>query len=245
MNNKTIIIKEVPENKEAKEVYKPSFHLVPKNSKGEPDKNAWLKMRQNSIGASEIDSILGLNKWSGPEKILGRKLGIKENITPEARARMDQGNIREEEIINLYRRLKGLTVESLSLKDKIYYNPLTPFLTASLDGLVRVNDGEDYIIDAKLSKTYFWSEGDSGYYYGQAQQQLYVMGLLSHEFVVLNPEIPENQGKPEDLKIIPVKRNENFIRDMIIQAKDFWDEVLKQRELKSKRIDNSYILDII
>lgn len=215
---------------EPKTIYIPSFHLIPRLSNGEIDKKYWLEKRSESIGASEIDAVLGLNKYCPPEKILQRKLGIKEIFTKEAQQRMNAGNIREEEIINLYRRLKGLPVDSLALKDKIYYNPLTPFLTASLDGLVRVSGAQDYIIDAKLSKAYFWSEGEAGYYYGQAQQQMYICGLNYHEFVVLSPEIPENKGSPADLKIIATYRSEDFIREMIIQARDFWELVLKRRK---------------
>jgi hypothetical protein len=210
--------------------YTPSFHAIPLNSKGEPDKKIWYDLRNEiGIGASENDAVIGRHKYTKPEQIMDRKLGIKEVFSKDAIKRMANGNIREEEIMTLYRERTGLQVETLSIKDKIYYNPDNPFLFSSLDGLVTRKDGSQYVIDAKLSNAYFWKENDPGYYYGQAQQQLYCMGLDYHEFVVLSPDIPPGEGKPEDLKIIPVKRSENYIRDMIIICGEFWNEVLKKR----------------
>ena len=210
-------------NKVNSDQYIPSYYLV-------PDKKSWLAKRIEGIGASEIDAVLGLHKYTKMEQILDRKLGIKELFSKESINRMNQGTIREEEIINLYRDLTGLKVESLTLKDKIYYNPESPFLFASLDGIVTREDGSQYIIDAKLSNARFWNDNDAGYYYGQAQQQMYVMGLDYHEFAVLSPNI-ENPG-PKDLKIIPVSRSEDFIKTMIEMGREFWDLVESSRNDK-------------
>ena len=204
------------------QIVRPAFYLV-------STRKEWLKAREGGVGASEIDSVLGRNPYTGPENILNRKLGIKEVFTPDAIARMRAGQIFEPTIIRLYALKTGSQIESKSLKEKLYYDPENSFLLASLDGMVTRKDGTKYLIDAKYSKAKFWSEGKTEYYYGQAQQQMYLLDLYHHEFVILNPDIEDIT--PESLIIVPTKRDDKFIKDVLIPgAREFWKQVLKERK---------------
>ena len=217
------LINEVPiKVNQTIQTLKPAFYLI-------LTRKEWLEARKGGVGASEIDSVLGRNPYTKPEDILKRKLGIKEVFTPDAIARMRAGQIFEPTIIHLYALKTGLQIESKSLKDKLYYDPENPFLLASLDGMVTRKDGTKYLIDAKYSKAKFWQECKTEYYYGQAQQQMYLLDLYYHEFVVLNPDIED--VTPESLIIVPTVRDDKFIKDILIPgAKEFWQTVINRKK---------------
>jgi len=186
--------------------YKPAFILTSSHED-------WMEKRRNFIGASEIGAVMGLNPFQDAQDIINIKLGKKPKLFKEDIKRMKDGNDKEPEIVKLYERKTGNKVQLF--KDRIFYHPQNPIFGASLDGYVEKSSG-DFVLECKYSMASFWWNNDScEYYYPQVQQQMYVMGVNKADFAVLHPNTLH-------LKILTVKRDEEFIQRMLEEGFKFW-----------------------
>lgn len=100
------------------------------------ERDKWLEERRNSVGASEVSTVLGLNPFDTPLQLALRKRGeIPDKEETEA---MRMGHRLEPIVAELYCEETGRNVEDLG-QYVIQRNPEHPFLHATLDRLVRYN----------------------------------------------------------------------------------------------------------
>jgi len=173
----------------------------------------WHLFRKNHVGASDAPVILGINPWRTKKQLWEEKvLGWDQ----ETNLNMIRGQMMEKEALNRYQILKGLEMSPLVVEQGTIY----PYISASFDGItidrktvVEIKCGKSSHRLAQLGKI-------PPYYIAQMQQQMFVAGIDQVDYFSFD-------GKEEIL--MTVKRDENFINNLIEEITDFWHSVLEWR----------------
>lgn len=178
----------------------------------------WLAWRHDGIGASEADAILGRNRWKSPATVLTEKSGPArtESFTNAA---MDRGTALEPEARAHYQRRTGYNVEPACLQSRTHL-----WLRASVDGLCAA---PQQLVEIKCGEKVYAHCHRHGsvpdYYVGQLQHILAVSGYASIDFWCYLPDKPPI--------LIPVARDERFIRHMLDVEAAFWTQVSAARKV--------------
>lgn len=131
----------------------------------------WHRARENSIGGSEIGTILGLNPWESAYYLWASKCGhIPPKVLDSFAVKL--GTILEPVILEQI--LPDQHPDWEVFTTGTYQDCDTSFLHANPDALAKV-DGEWVVVEVKTSRNY-WSEVPPQYL-AQVQQYLMVMGL--------------------------------------------------------------------
>lgn len=72
------------------------------NIERENDERAWLSMRRETIGASEVGIVLGLSQWKGARELAYDKIFGSDQIFLEQNARLNWGKVAEAAIIKQF-----------------------------------------------------------------------------------------------------------------------------------------------
>lgn len=174
----------------------------------------WHAMRKKHIGASDAAPILGLSPWKKPIDVWNEKTSPYVEEAPK-NPWMQRGIDLEQEALRAFENETGYL-----MSPKVFVSDLSPFAMASLDG---------YEIDGKCAveikcggeKSHLQAlHGEiPKHYYAQMQHQMYVAGLQEIYFCSYRPE---HSVKPLYIEI--VKRDEEFITDMIKKERKFYEE---------------------
>lgn len=194
------------------------------------DRAEWLAARNNSLGASEVASAIGMG-FNSPLELWKEKTGKTEKSDLSDNGRVAYGIEAEEHIRALF---------ALQFGDKyaVEYNPYRvykhdkyDFLTATLDGeLVRKADNKRGIWECKtawiMSKNDLDKWADNGipqHYYCQVCEQLSVTG---YDFVVLSAQLIFMNGNSE-IRHYTIERSEaeDDIKYIEAEAIKFWQYV--------------------
>lgn len=200
-----------------------------------PDRQAWLAGRRNSIGASEIASVLGIG-FSTPISLWQEKTGRKQPIDLSGNALVSYGSRAEEYLRALFalRHEKEYTMEYHPYR--VYYKEDTPFLTATLDGeLTRLADGKRGIWEnktvwvKKAANIKEWEDRSiPDKYYCQLLQQLQATDF---DFAVLNAEIHFPDGHIEIREYtVEWDEVENDITYIVEEGTKFWGYVKEDKQ---------------
>lgn len=171
----------------------------------------WLNQRKGRITASAIGAIMGYNPYSTRDDEMLRMLGICKKF--EGNAATEWGTFNEAGAIVEFEMETGLKVEPA------YFVEFEEWIGASPDGYV--SDGCLIEIKCPYGKRKggeFKSIMEQVHYYAQIQCQL---------FVTKREECYFYQWSPYGTKREIVKRDESFIKDMLIEARNFYEEYLK------------------
>jgi len=138
----------------------------------EADSEEWHAARKDSIGGSEISTILGLNPFESPYALWAKKTGkIPSSIEPNWAIRF--GKAFEYPILKLWQEEHP---EYEIFTTGTYQDSLLPFRHANPDALARNKEtGEWIVIEVKTGRQ-TWEELPAGYY-AQVQHYLDVLGL--------------------------------------------------------------------
>lgn len=172
----------------------------------------WLELRKNFIGASDAPIIMGVSPWMTPYQLWEQKLGFgKEQEETEA---MRLGKQLEDVARKKYE------MESLDSFDAaVIINPRVPFMMASLDGL---SSCKRRIIEIKCANIHDHELAKNGEvpskYFPQLQHQMACGGFQSIDYVSYNK-------KEDDIQIVTVQRDEEYITFLIQEETKFWDNV--------------------
>jgi putative phage-type endonuclease len=186
----------------------------------------WLEWRRNGIGGSDIPIIMGELEYGTPREIWRIKRGIeKEEIDNFA---MQRGREAEPKIRALYELEYGIDVPACLVEHEEH-----PWMRCSLDG--RTADGSlgvefKYPGREKHIEACTTRERPGkvpSCYYPQVQWQLAVTGAQLWHYVSYG--IAPGAEK-EDIAVVPVKRDEEYIAKMLKVAKTFWEMVLNGEE---------------
>lgn len=170
----------------------------------------WYELRKTKIGASEAGAIMGLNPHKSPYQVW---LCKQDGYVQEVNEAMQRGIDLESEALRLFEQETGYL-----MSPKVIISGQTSYLMASLDG---------YEIDGKCAveikcggeKLHLQSiHGEiPKYYIAQMQHQIYVAELDHIYYCSYRPEQVVNP-----LYIEIIKRDEEFIEDMLKKEEDFY-----------------------
>lgn len=197
---------------------------------------AWLGDRKNSIGASEIAAVMGLNSLQSPQQVYREKVGLASPPDLSNNAAVQYGTAAEQHLRELFA-LKHLGEYEVEYHPyRVYYDSDTPCLTCTLDGeLIRCEDGKRGVWECKtaLANTKASAQAWDGQvpqkYYCQLCQQL---GITDYDFAILNAELRHPDGSAE-IKEYYVEYNdiENDIGTVLEFGREFWrNNVLAKKE---------------
>lgn len=183
----------------------------------------WLKMRNNFIGASEANIIMGQSKFKTPLELWKQKIGeVKEGNKPQNFIQA-KGHKMEEKMRNIMDMLYDTDFVPLVVKSDEY-----EFLMCSLDGYSESlgavwenkyvgQDDYETVANGKMLM----------HYYPQVQHQLMLTGAPFNIFcVVADNKESDNPDFPFKYAYIEVKPDYKYMQDELLPAlKDFWDKV--------------------
>ena len=179
----------------------------------EMSREEWIDKRHESIGASEAGCFFGLNPWKTLVELYYEKIGETEGIPDNMNMRL--GREIEPIIKKLFEEDTGLKVVN---DNKIRVDPIHPFITTNLDGMVV---GEKVPIEYKMMGV--WDGEIPDYYFSQIQHQMMVTQSPYCYFVVLKV------AQPRLLSIQKYNRDEQFITDLREREIKFWNENVLKR----------------
>lgn len=214
----------------------------------------WRGLRSGYVGASEVSTILGRNRWSGPFDLACVKLGRVDPLSPGLPMRM--GTFFEPAIRDFFAdELANARVEvpggidfgsKVSAYNYTIKHDRIPFFCCNLDGLIEPTDGGSvWALEIKDAGTYaatdlrHWLEGDKPegvalMYWIQIQAQLAATGLDRAMFVARCDKA---------LLCGPVYRSQKAIDAIEAQVVAFWERYLAADELPPVDRHSSGVLD--
>jgi len=169
----------------------------------------WMEWRRQGIGSSDAAIIMGVSPYTTPFQLWEEKLGRKKS----------EGNTF---ILDKGHRLEPMAralIEfelSQDFPPKLIIHEEFPWLRASLDGMSESGD----IIEIKyMGKDEHEASRIPERYFPQVQHQMLISGVPMVYFCSFNPDAETK------LKIIEVPRDDEYIKDYIQKAHDFWQSV--------------------
>lgn len=191
-------------------------------------KEEWLQMRKKGIGGSDVACILGHSPFKNAKDIYKSKIEDVEQITNKA---IEFGNDFEPIIFNAFKYKYKNIYEVIDYKDIMFRNIWTPFLQASLDGvLVNKKTLDVGILEIKTAqerkgKWYdnFGNRIVPQYYLDQA---IHYFNTTGANFVVFYTLINyENPVNDRDMEFLTPRIY--FRKDLDIYCKQVFDECYK------------------
>lgn len=165
----------------------------------------WFKYRNHKIGASDASSIMELNPWKSPIQLWEEKCDLKKIELNEA---MIRGMDLEPVARDLFVKMTGISVKPVVLE-----NSENDFMIASLDG---ISEDKKKIVEIKCGGNKLHEMARDGiipdYYKCQMQHQMSVTGLEESFYF----SFYENEGL-----VLSLKRDDDFIKEMIGKEKEF------------------------
>lgn len=175
---------------------------------------AWYKMRDEHIGASDSAPILGLSPFKNILQLYREKKGLDKPYTNKA---MQRGIELEETALRMFESETGYL-----MSPKVMISHKNPWQMASLDGLEI--DGKA-AVEIKCMKLENHQKALSGfipdYYFSQVQHQIEVTGLDKIYYCSYHP------NHVEQIYIQEVYRDDAFILNMIEKEAEFYFNHLK------------------
>lgn len=182
------------------------------------DKETWLEYRLKGIGGSDAGIVMGVNPFRSVMELWEEKTG-KKSISHAENRRQHFGHILEDVVRKEFERQTGFKV---SLRNCIYQSIYNPYMIADVDGIVTEDDGSKAIFEAKTTSAFNrepWEKGDiPAHYVCQVQHYMSVLGLDKAYIACL--------VGGQDFYWYMIKRDDEFISNMIEREKAFWGNVL-------------------
>lgn len=168
----------------------------------------WLKNRKLGVGASDVPAIMGVSPYRNILQTYDEK--ISESIDESTNYAMELGNTLEPIAREAYEDLMEYKFPACN-----FVNVEKPHYRCSLDGF-----GNGHAIEIKYCGANF-TEDCPLKYYPQIQFQYAVANCKSIDLVQIN--------NTQQINVIPVPRNDEYITDMLKKVDWFWDCVINKR----------------
>lgn len=198
----------------------------------------WISAREGSIGASEVSTVLGINKWDTPYKLWLRKMGLAPPV--QSNEAMEIGLAIEDFISGLFMadksRPRGIETIVNPGDYCIYKHSSIPFMHATLDRIVIFNGGSSANLQIKNVGQYLsdqWKDGAPGYVVAQVQAEMICSGTdLSYVAALIGGN-----------KFVydTVERDQDFCDKIILECREFWDCVKRNTPPPTKPSDAGVI----
>ena len=191
----------------------------------------WHEWRHNGIGATDAKSAMR-KRGKTRVKLLQAKCEPEPPQDSPRSYAMDEGVRLEPKALELYIAKTGNEIKPACVQSNQY-----EWLRASLDGIAINSDGiVEAVVEIKCGYDVHQRTLKSGsvpsHYKAQVQHILAVTGLDSLDFWCYWPESRE----PEIL--VAVKRDEDYIKRLLVAEQEFWDEVLSGKNTAEEVVWN-------
>jgi putative phage-type endonuclease len=200
------------------------FNKLADNSNCQHDK--WLYKRKNGIGASDVGSILGVNKYRNQVDVYLEK--TTDKLDKHDNEKMKIGRLMESSVLLMFEKETGL---SASLYEHSEKHSKYPFLYATPDALL-----SDFSAGIEIKTGMDGDHWDDvpEQYYAQCQLSMEIFGVNTwHLYAIL---AGFNGFKR---KHFVIKRNDLYIKSLIKICYDFWNNnVLARVAPVAKSIDD-------
>lgn len=126
-----------------------------------------LEQRRNSLGASEIAAVCGIDPFRGVWDVWASKMGL---ATSEDNTASAMGHLFERPLLEHYSKKTGIALEYPSTMT----HPVYPWVTATPDGM-----SQDRVVQVKVvgaNMAHKWEQGVPDYVACQVQWELFVTG---------------------------------------------------------------------
>lgn len=180
------------------------------------DRERWLELRMDGIGASDAPQVLGRSSFGGPARVAAVKLGFEfEDNESEL---MKWGRLVETPMLEAFTEETGIPA---SIDGNLYRhsNPNLAFMQATLDGQAVV-DGRTGGVECKLAfwSADAWDDGVPDQVQIQVQHQLAVM---DYDFAFVLALLGGYR-----FRWAKVERDSDFIENVLVPTeRDFWTKV--------------------
>ena len=199
----------------------------------------WFDLRSRYLTSSDLGTVLGKNKYKSAEELYNEKIGVskKEYIENEA---IRHGIKYKSEAIELYCNVLERTNHEIGLVPFTeFQDPDTfcdvsmdcSFLAGSVDSVTVANTNPDSlnIIEVKCPLFRRIKYGViPDYYYPQIQMNIHILNVQFGDYVEYVPINTQNNSRPL-LNIVRVYRDENWLRGVYPELRQFWDSVTEGR----------------
>lgn len=195
---------------------------LPQHEQRSPE---WFEERRHRLTSSDVDSVLGTNKYNKPDDILFKKCGISAPFTGNKYTK--HGQEYEDEAIDIYCKLYGKKTHSFGLLP----HPTIPWLGGSPDDIT--TDG--IVIEVKCPYTRPIKMGEiPEHYVGQVKMNMEIADLDKAVFIEYRPAhmTPDNKMI---LNVVEVNRDRTWFENILPVLDSFWKSVVHYRE---KGIEN-------
>lgn len=156
---------------------------MPHISTTEMSHDEWLAKRKDTIGSSDVGTILGLNRYATPRDLFKEKRGITPPF--EGNDNTEWGTELEDFCAKMFFKKEmdskmsaGLNDRRIFRDNKIRSHPDNPWATCNIDRLI-VGGVQPIILELKTTTSYAvknWDAAISTAYYAQLQWQMFVCG---------------------------------------------------------------------
>ncbi len=172
-------------------------------------RSAWLKMRMEGVGGSDVSKLVGLSKYGSAYDVWLDKMGLSPEIPPNIPMRM--GVLLEPIIKELFTEETGLQVRSAGL----HRSRENPFMQVTIDGATA--DGG--VLECKSLGGFVSHEWDNDQVPDHAELQ------IMHGLAVTGRSHGWAAGLVDGRTFIlrEVARDEALIKDIISLEKEFWE----------------------
>ena len=195
----------------------------------------WLEFRKGKIGASDASTILGENPYKTAYNLWEEMVGIKQLVMTDA---MVRGTLLEPEARGTYERMAGEEYFPIVAQSDEY-----EWMIASMDGMNSTyTKGVEIKCTGQKNHDIAKCGNVPGHYYAQLQHQMYVTGLQEIDYFSYRPEDDEMTWA-----IVKVKRDDPYIKDMIIKEREFYNGFLNfeapddREELCNRDLDEKWL----
>ena len=179
----------------------------------------WYEQRNKRLTASDAAAALKMNKYSSREELLFKKCGMSKPFIGNEATRWGQKY--EDEAIEIYEKFMGKKVHQFGLLN----HHTLDCIAGSPDGIT--DDG--IVIEVKCPHKRQIIPGDIPVYYmPQVQVVMECTNLDVCHFIQYKPAVYGN-APIFDIKCIP--RDKAWFEKYYPKMREFWDEVLKYREI--------------
>ena len=183
----------------------------------------WYEQRNNAITASDIPTVLGENAYKSQWTLFLDKCGGNDKPFVGNDATR-WGNHYEDIAILKYSELRNKKVLSFGL----LIHPDYPWLGGSPDGIT--TDG--VLLEVKCPLTRKIVHGEVPHHYlAQVLLNLEICNLEIAHFIEF---VPGNSDDSYEINIVEVLRDREWFKTNLVIIKEFWDSVLKYREIGIK-----------
>jgi putative phage-type endonuclease len=179
----------------------------------------WLENRSRGIGASDIPTILGVNRWKSPYTLWAEKTGL---IPPQQESvAMRVGHALEPLIAQMYEEATDRRVTDPG-DYTVYSNPEFPFLFCTPDRIATFRDDETGPVELKHTGEFrgkdWWNDTDP---------PIDHVCQLQAQIAVLESEIGSVAGLIGNRKFLwfDVPRHDRLIKHIISKALEFWERI--------------------